>query len=415
MPDPYSKQSQETSQRKITAASEHTSTERPSAPVPSQPALPQSPSTTTSPLMGMIMPARTFTAQTPRWLRPFLSLPVQLSTIFSLILLMVLMVAAILLRDVSSSNALLYPTLALLALSGIGLSVTFTTLLLRPLVRLTDAAQAIALGDLKQRSRLPPLHLPPQDEIDRLSGSIDEMVTRLERAEELQHAAEERFRRFFSDASHQLRTPLTSIRGFTEVLLRGAKDDPETALRVLTLMRSEGERMTTLINNLLTLSRLSEHQPLKMQYIDLLDLVKEGIEQARTQATDDRKMQISLRGEAPFGLQANKERIKQLLYILLDNAVKHGLPAPEGSITVLLAKREQQIEVHVIDNGPGIAEDELKHIFEAFYHGQHQRTPGSGLGLAIAAAIVEAHQGHITVQRTPDAGSDFTFLLPCTK
>lgn len=415
MSDPYSKQPQEIPPRKMVAASDYVNTESSSAPVSPQPALPQPSSVTTSPLTGMIMPARTFTAQTPRWLRPFLSLPVQLSTIFSLILLMVLMVAAMLLRDVSSSNTLLYPTLVLLALGGIGLSAIFTTLLLRPLVRLTDAAQAIALGDLKQRDRLPPLHLPPQDEIDRLCGSIDEMVTRLERAEELQHAAEERFRRFFSDASHQLRTPLTSIRGFTEVLLRGAKDEPETALRVLTLMRNESERMTTLINNLLTLSRLSEHQPLKMQYIDLLDLVKESIEQARTQATDDRQMQIDLRGEAPFGLQANKERIKQLLYILLDNAVKHSLPAPKGSITVQLAKHEQHIEVHVIDNGPGIPENELKHIFEAFYHGQHQRNPGAGLGLAIAAAIVEAHQGHITVQCTPDAGSDFTFRLPCTK
>lgn len=368
-----------------------------------------------SELNGTIMPARSLHSQTPHWLRPFLSLHVQLATVFSLILLMVLLVAAVLLRESTTVDALLYPTLVLLALGGIALTYTFTILLLRPLARITDATQAIALGDLKQRHRLPPLHLPPQDEIDRLSGSIDEMVTRLERAEELQHSAEDRFRRFFSDASHQLRTPLTSIRGFTEVLLRGAKDDPETAQRVLTLMRNEGERMTTLINNLLTLSRLNEHQPLKMQYIDLLELIQEHIEQARAQAKDDRSIQLELRSDAPFGVQANKERLKQLLFILLDNAIKHGLPAPDGSIIVSIEKHKQHIELHVIDNGPGIPKDELGSVFESFYHGQNQRTPGTGLGLAIASAIVEAHQGKITVISTEGLGTDFVVTLPLSQ
>ncbi|GHO44079.1 sensor histidine kinase [Ktedonospora formicarum] len=364
---------------------------------------------------GTVKPVHSLSTQTPRWLRPFLSLHVQLASVFSLVLLLVLLVATMLSRDPQTTNALLYPTLVLLALGGIGLTFTFTILLLRPLVRITDATQAIALGDLKQRDRLPPLHLPPQDEIDRLSGSIDEMVTRLERAEELQHAAEDRFRRFFSDASHQLRTPLTSIRGFTEVLLRGAKDDPDTAQRVLKLMSNEAERMTALINNLLTLARLNEHQPLKMQYIDLLELVHENMEQARTQASDDRSFQVTLRAEAPFGIQANKERVKQLLFILLDNAVKHGLAAPQGSITIILDKREQFIEIHVSDNGPGIPQDELDNIFDSFYHGRHQRTPGAGLGLAIASAIVEAHQGRISVHSVKGEGTDFVVALPCTQ
>ncbi len=215
----------------------------------------------------------------PIWLRPFFSLRVQLLFAYCLVLILaVILVSSLDYKQISSLS------IALIALGvvvvGSLLAFFFTSLLLRPLWRVTDAAQAIAIGDLKQRKRLP-LRLPPQDEIDRLAGSINEMVTRLEYAEEMQRASEHRFQRFFSDASHQLRTPLTSIRGFTEVLIRGAKDDPETALRVLKRMKSESERMTYLINDLLTISRLDEQNALKKQYVNLVELVMESTEQAK--------------------------------------------------------------------------------------------------------------------------------------
>jgi len=291
-----------------------------------------------------------------------------------------------------------------------------TAILLRPLWRVTDAAQAIAIGDLEQRGRLP-LRLPPQDEIDRLAGSLNEMATKLEHAQEMQSASEERFRRFFSDASHQLRTPLTSIRGFTELLMRGAKDDAEMSERILSRMKHENERMTNLINDLLTLARLDDKHPLKLKYTDLIEIAIESIEQTRARANDDRRISLDIGINARLGLQADRERIKQLLFILLDNALKHGRPAPEGMITLKLDKQDRQVIILVKDNGEGIAPEDLGHIFEAFYRGRHHSpatsSVGAGLGLAIASAIVHIHHGMITACSSAESGTEFKVTLPC--
>lgn len=352
----------------------------------------------------------------PRWLQPFFSMRTQLTFAYCLVLLLMVLFTCIVAYQQPSALIVAIAAIAIIVI-GTGMTFFFTTVLLRPLLRVTDAAQAIAIGDLKQRKRLP-LRLPPQDEIDRLAGSLDEMVTRLEHAEEAQYASEERFRRFFSDASHQLRTPLTSIRGFTELLMRGAKDDPETMQRVLKRMKNEGERMTNLVNDLLTLARLDNKYPLKRQYIDLIDLAVEGIEQTRARASDERVISLAITTQERLGLQADKERIKQLLFILLDNALKHGRPAPAGTITLKLDKQQGKVVIFVIDNGEGIAKEDLEHIFEAFYRGRHRvpsnsTTPvGAGLGLTIASAIVRAHDGTITVCSEASKGTEFKVTLP---
>ncbi len=355
----------------------------------------------------------------PRWLRPFFSLRIQLTTVYGVLLLLTVMITTILASQRTSSLFMTLLVTAIIVL-GIAAAFVFITILLRPLWRVTDAAQAIAAGDFEQRERLP-LRLPPQDEIDRLAGSLSEMAKRLEDAEQIQDDANERFRQFFSDASHQLRTPLTSIRGFTDLLLRGAKDDPETAQRVLTLMKAQSERMSTLINDILTISRLDNRQPLKTQYIDIVELAMEGIEQTRLRATDDRRISLVIATRERLGMQADRERIKQLFFILLDNALKHGRPAPDGQITVQLEKNKGQIIIRIIDNGEGIAQEDKAHIFEAFYRGRHHTsssngttpTPGAGLGLTIASAIVRAHKGSIALDSAPGKDTVFIVTLPC--
>ncbi len=350
------------------------------------------------------------------WLQPFFSLRMQLTLVFTLLLILIVPFTYLLLNKQISTTT---TTLILIGIFIVGgaLSYAFITLLLRPLFRVTDAAQAIAIGDLAQRDRLP-LRLPPQDEIDRLAGSLNEMATRLEYAEAMQKASQDRFHQFFSDASHQLRTPLTSIRGFTELLMRGAKDDPEVSQRILTRMKNESERMTLLINDLLTVARLDDTHPLKLQYIDLLDLAMESIEQTRLRANDERKISLQVVTQERLGMQADKERIKQLLFILLDNALKYGRPAPDGQITLKLDKRDGQIIIFVIDNGDGITTDDLGHIFEAFYRGRHRTiaqssgTIGTGLGLTIASSIARAHDGAIAVSSEP-GDTEFKVLLPC--
>ncbi len=352
---------------------------------------------------------------TSPWLRPFFSLRIQLTFVYALLLILMVTFSYLLLDQQTSST---YVMLVVLGLIVVGSALTYlmTSLLLRPLFRVTDAAQAIAMGDLEQRERLP-LRLPPQDEIDRLAGSINAMVTRLETAEEQQRASQDRFHQFFSDASHQLRTPLTSIRGFTDLLIRGAKDDPETSQRLLKRMKNESERMTLLINDLLTLARLDDTHPMKMQYIDLIDLVVENIEQTKARANDERPIRLQLAASDKLGVQANRERMKQLLFILLDNALKYGRPAPDGQITLKLAKQQDQVTLSVIDNGDGIANDDLGHIFEAFYRGRHRSSSnstsiiGTGLGLTIASSIVRAHNGAITVD-SEFGNTEFKVLLP---
>lgn len=349
------------------------------------------------------------------WLRAFLSLRTQLMIGYG-----ILFILSVLLLLMLFMQHLATPLLGLVALAIIvfGLIIAFgiTTFLLRPLQQTIDAAQAIALGDLKQRKRLP-LRLPPQDEIDRLAGSLDEMATRLEHAEEAQYRSEQSFRRFFSDASHQLRTPLTSLRGFTEILLRGVnKDDPEAMQRVLQRMRSEAERMTRLINDLLTLARLDDTRALKIQYTDLVELGQERIEQAKLLANDSRTITLVVNTEGGLAVQADRERLKHLLFLLLDNALKYGRPAPDGIITLELERRNEEAIIRVIDNGEGIVEEELKHIFDAFYRGSHRHAvisnTGSGLGLAIASSIVRVHNGSITATSKPEEGTTFTVVLP---
>jgi two-component system OmpR family sensor kinase len=351
----------------------------------------------------------------PSWLRPFFSLRVQLTLAYSMVLILMIALTYLFFNQ-ASSFSMTFIIIGLVAL-GTALAFVLTSLLLRPLWQVTDAAQAIAVGDLEQKGRLP-LRLPPQDEIDRLAGSINEMVVRLERAEKMQMDSQERFHQFFSDASHQLRTPLTSIRGFTELLMRGAKDDPENSQRILKRMKNESERMTLLINDLLTLARLDDTHPLKLQYIDPLELAVESIEQTRARANDERSIQLVIATQERLGLQADKDRIKQLLFVLLDNALKYGRPAPDGEITLKLDKQNRYIAISVIDNGEGIATEDLEHIFETFYRGRRRLSAnnttiiGTGLGLTIASAIVRAHNGSIEV-RTEPGHTEFKVLLPC--
>ncbi len=356
----------------------------------------------------------------PIWLRPFFSLRTQLTTAYFFVLCVVIILLSTfnMLNSQQVSNPYMWAVILGVIALGTALSFLINTMLLQPLWRVTDASQAIALGDLKQRKRLP-LRLPPQDEIDRLAGSLNEMVIRLERAEEMHLASEQRFRRFFSDASHQLRTPLTSLRGFTEVLMRGAKNDPEMSERVLKLMKGEAERMTFLINDLLTLARFDDSRPNKKEYIDLLAIAAEEIDKTRFRAKDKRPITLSILTEQRLGLKGNAEHIRQLFFVLLDNAIKYGRPMPEGTIVVQLGRQEDESVIRVIDNGEGIAQDDLVHIFDAFYRSKHKRATnatspiGTGLGLTIAVAVVRAYDGTISVYSEPGKGTTFTVKFPC--
>ena len=375
-----------------------------------------------------------------RWLRPFFNLRWQIPLVFIALFVILLLIlsgfiygsAAAQLynngpttlppRVLASNGTILFRLMIIIVIAtgviiGMGSAAIFffTNLLLSPLRHMRDAAQAIAFGDLKQRVRLP----HSNDEVGELAASFNEMIDQIEHAIEEQRASEGRTRRFVSDASHELRTPLTSLRGFTDVLMRGAKDDPETLQRSLKLMKNETERMSRLINDLLALARLDEGNPLNIERVNMLDLGVEALEQTRILAADGREVSLQLATEdEQLEVLADVDRLKQVLLILLDNALKYGRPGAEGWIALTIDKQDNTILMHVVDNGKGIAGEDLPHVFERFYRGRNppvsaDGTPiaGAGLGLSIALAIVYAHQGDLTARSEP-GHTTFTVSLP---
>src|SRR5436305_2695406 len=358
--------------------------------------------------------------------RPLSSLRWQLGFVYSLLICILLILfnlwTTYAISNITVQSNLFFSLQAaavILIVFGIIVLFLLTNFLLQPLRQMSDAAQAITLGDLQQRERLQPL-MKGDDEVSKTAASLTIMGDQLDQASQKQQSSEQRFRRLISDASHQLRTPLTSIRGFTEVLMRGAKDDPETANRVLKLIKSEAERMTRLMNDLLTLAHFDVEQDIEKQYVDLVDIAVEGVEQANVLATDGRKITIYFATHERLGVRANADHLKQVFHILFDNALKYGRPAPEGCVRLQLDKQDGHALIQVIDNGKGIHPDDLPHIFDRFYRGEHMpiyeapwKIPqGTGLGLSIARAIVLAHKGNITVLSTPDTETIFTVKLP---
>ena len=334
----------------------------------------------------------------------------------------------------------LYVIVALVFVVGLLIGAPLTSVALRPLSRVTQAARRVAAGDLSQRVRLD----HGDDEIGQLGATFDVMVARIEAAFGARRRSEERMRQFIADASHELRTPLTSIRGYTDVLLRGAKDDPETTERVLLATRREAERMSRLVNDLLTLARLDTGRPLETRPVDLLALAGECVDQARILA-GQREVLMRTDGRGRLMVVGDPDRLKQVVLVLLDNALKYGRQTPDGWARLSVGRHAGQAIITVEDNGPGIAPDDLPRIFERFYRAERAarvrrmtgapasassttqpagqlagqsptpgapRAEGSGLGLAIAQAIARAHGGELTVQSALGSGTAFTLTLP---
>lgn len=291
----------------------------------------------------------------------------------------------------------------------------FTGIMFTPLRQVTRATMALAQGNLRQRVPLAQGH----DEIANLAVSFNQMADRIEQMFAAQQASEQRAQRFVSDASHELRTPITSLRGFTEVLLRGAKDDPATALHILTLMKSEAERMSELVNNLLTLARLDEGHKAASEEIDLVDLAIDCLQQARRKAPSECKLSLELATQERLQIYASSEQIKQLLLVLLDNAMKYGCTGEQKKVLLHLDKQNQRAQVQIIDYGIGISVDDLPHVFDRFYRGDNAHTanhtpiPGTGLGLSIALAITQAYQGTLAACSEPHQQTTFTVSFPC--
>jgi len=221
---------------------------------------------------------------------------------------------------------------------------------------------------------------------------------------------------FVANVSHELKTPLTAIKGFVETLKVSITDDPEAAVHFLNIMEKQTERLENLVNDLLILSSI-ESKEVKMKFMaEPLGKIIQSVVSLQKQMIEDKGHQLTIRipEDLPFVL-VDRQRMEQVFMNLLDNAVKFTPQA--GKISISAALEKPFVRVEVRDNGVGIPAEHLSRVFERFYRVDKARSRdtagGTGLGLSIVRQIVVAHQGKIEVESPHAAGSTFRIFLPC--
>ena len=275
---------------------------------------------------------------------------------------------------------------------------------LRPLKTVIETADSIArTRDLKRR--LPPAKR--RDEIGLLSESFNRMLEQVDRANQQLTAALEAQRRFVADASHELRTPLTTIRGNADLLAHGPTVPEDVRTAAAQDIATESERMSRLVEHLLTLAEADAGQNLALTPIALRPIVESVGRQAHASHADRDIRTVGLTDAMVAG---DTDAITQLLWILVDNAVK--FTKPDGSIELGLQQHGATALITVADDGAGIPPEDLERIFERFYQADPARSnAGAGLGLSIARWIVDQHHGTIAARNNNGPGTTFTVSL----
>jgi two-component system phosphate regulon sensor histidine kinase PhoR len=220
---------------------------------------------------------------------------------------------------------------------------------------------------------------------------------------------------FVANVSHELKTPLTAIKGFVETLKTSAKDDPAAVEHFLDIIDKQTQRLESLVNDLLILSAI-ESKEVKMNIVpESLNRVIQTVIALNKKAIEDKGHQVTV--DIPNDLPrvlVDRQRIEQVFLNLLDNAVK--FTPPQGKITIQARLQKPYVCIEVKDNGVGIPAEHLSRVFERFYRVDRARSReagGTGLGLAIVRHIVLAHQGTVEVESKADVGSTFRIFLPC--
>lgn len=282
---------------------------------------------------------------------------------------------------------------------------------MRPLKDVEETAGEIAGGNLSVR--MPEAN--PDTEVGRLVGALNSMLSRIESSFAARLESEDRLRRFVADASHELRTPITAIRGYSELYRQGAVQGVEPTKELVARIEGESVRMSTLVEDLLLLARLDQAREMEMKPLNLIDVVDAAISSARVSAPrhkigfDKPAHEIFILGDAP--------RVHQVVANLLANASVHTPPGSE--INLNISQDSSGVAVSVSDNGPGLSEEAQSKIFQRFYRADPSRAradgEGSGLGLSIVEAVMRAHGGSVSVQSEPGLGANFTLFFPIEK
>jgi two-component system OmpR family sensor kinase len=269
------------------------------------------------------------------------------------------------------------------------------------------AASIAETGEPGQGQRIE--HPSERTEIGRLGSTLNTMLDRIDESFAAQRASEARLRHFAADASHELRTPLTSIRGYAELYRRGG-DDPSQVARSMGRIEEEASRMSTLVEDLLTITRLDEGRPLDRRPVDLAELAGKVVTDARVVDPD---RPITLDAPAPVTIDGDRNRLMQVMINLVSNAQLHTPAATP--VTVRAHRNGTSAVLEVEDHGPGLTAEQAAQVFDRFYRADPSRSRaqgGSGLGLAIVDAVVRAHGGTPSVHTTPGGGAIFRVELP---
>ena len=303
----------------------------------------------------------------------------------------------------NSCNSLLsisYVTLIILFLLSLIILIFFTEMVYVPLKRITYATEQYATGNMHYE-----FQVESEDEMGYLAACLSYMASEIARSEDDQ-------KKFVANVSHDFRSPLTSIRGYLEAMLDGTIP-PEQYEKYLGIVLNETERLTKLTNGLLTLNNLNtKGMRLDRTDFDINRVIRnvaasfEGTCKAKKIA-----IELVLTGDVLY-VNADMEKIQQVLYNLLDNAIKFS--HHDSVIKIETTEKKNKVFISVKDTGIGIPKDDLKMIFERFYKSDASRgkdKKGTGLGLSITKEIIQSHDEHINVISTPDVGSEFIFSL----
>lgn len=314
------------------------------------------------------------------------------------------------LTEVSSATTSLVQALVLtgLGILLLGGAATWWTVerSMSPVEQMVQTAEAIAAGDLSRR--VP--ELDPDTELGRLGSSLNEMLTTIEHSVETEREGRSRLRQFMADASHELRTPLTAISGYAELRRKGGLNTPEAEDQAWSRIQSESQRMGSLIEDLLTLTRLGQSQPLQVDRVDVAAIARDAAVDHRVV---DSTRPVTVSAPESLIVEADGERLHQVFANLLSNVRVH---TPQGThVEIEVREGGNLVAFDVTDDGPGIPAMALPHVFDRLYRAdpsRSRRSGGSGLGLAIVEAIVEEHGGTVTASNVPSGGARFTIELP---
>jgi len=305
---------------------------------------------------------------------------------------------------INEVNSLLFIFLIPIILLGAVAVFISSQRITKPLVEMNKAAKVIADGNFEKR-----LDVKNTDEVGELAQSFNYMAESLDKSEKTRQE-------FIANISHDIRSPLTSIRGFIEAIYDGTIP-PEMHKHYLKIVIEETQRLSKLANDMVDLSRAQAGaMTLERTDFDINDVIRESLDMMEPRFKDKNLFADAVFDGERMTVNADREKIKRVLQNLIDNAIKFSNDS--GDITVETKANHDKAEIYVKDTGKGISDEEINHVFDRFFKADASRgldKSGVGLGLSIVKEFIKAHGETIEVHQRPEGGTEFMFTLPIVK